>query len=254
MDLKLDNKKVFITGAGSGIGQAIAKRFAEEGAEVFILDVDEAGARDTESAITQSGGKCSFHYLDVSDADSVNALFKEHGPADILVNNAGIASIGNVENTSPEELDRIYGVNIKGVYNCLHAVIPGMKENGGGAVLNIASVVARVAISDRFAYSASKGAVISMTLSVAKDYMNANIRCNCLCPGRVHTAFVDAYLEKNYPDNKTEMLELLSKAQPIGRMARPEEISGLAVFLCSDEASFITASAYDIDGGTMGVR
>jgi NAD(P)-dependent dehydrogenase (short-subunit alcohol dehydrogenase family) len=254
MDLKLNNKKAFITGAGSGIGRAIASRFAEEGARVFVLDLDDVGGRATESAIVEAGGQVSFHHLDVTDGDAVEQLFQDLGPADILVNNAGIASIGNVEVTSSEEMDKIYAVNVKGPYHCLHAAIPGMKANGGGVVLNMASVLSRIGISDRFAYSASKGAVFAMTLSVAKDYLNNNIRCNCLCPGRVHTAFVDSYLEKNYPDNKEEMFEKLSAAQPIGRMAKPEEIAALAVFICSDEASFITGSAYDIDGGTTLLR
>jgi 2-keto-3-deoxy-L-fuconate dehydrogenase len=254
MDLKLKDKKAFITGAGSGIGQAMALRFAEEGARVFVLDVNESGGKETEEAILEAGGQGSYHRLDVTDLAAVKALFEELGPADILVNNAGIASIGNVENTSPEEMDKIYAVNIKGPYHCLHAAIPGMKANGGGAVLNMASIASRLGISDRFAYSASKGAIFSMTLSIAKDYLADKIRCNCLCPGRVHTAFVDAYLEKNYPDNKAEMFKKLSEYQPIGRMGRPEEIASLAVFLCSDEASFITGSAYDIDGGCMQLR
>lgn len=254
MDLKLKDKKAFITGAWSGIGQAMALRFAEEGARVFVLDVNESGGKETEEAILEAGGQGSYHRLDVTDLAAVKALFEELGPADILVNNAGIASIGNVENTSPEEMDKIYAVNIKGPYHCLHAAIPGMKANGGGAVLNMASIASRLGISDRFAYSASKGAIFSMTLSIAKDYLADKIRCNCLCPGRVHTAFVDAYLEKNYPDNKAEMFKKLSEYQPIGRMGRPEEIASLAVFLCSDEASFITGSAYDIDGGCTQLR
>ena len=254
MDLKLKDKKAFITGAGSGIGQAISMRFAEEGAQVFVLDVDEAGGHETVAKIVEAGGQASFHRLDVTDAESVTQLFEEFGPADILVNNAGIASIGDVENTSPEEMDKIYAVNVKGPYNCLHAAIPGMKANGGGAVLNMASIVSKIGIADRFAYSMSKGAILAMTLSVAKDYLKDGIRSNCLCPGRVHTAFVDSYLEKNYPDNKEEMFEKLSAFQPIGRMGKPEEIGALAVFLCSDEASFITGSAYDIDGGSTLLR
>jgi 2-keto-3-deoxy-L-fuconate dehydrogenase len=254
MDLKLKNKKAFITGAGSGIGQAIAIRFGQEGARVFVLDINETGGQETVAAITAAGGQGSFHRFDVTDGTAVEKLFNDLGPADILVNNAGIAAIGNVEATSPEEMDKIYAVNIKGPYHCLHAAIPGMKANGGGVVLNMASIASRLGISDRFAYSASKGAVFAMTLSVAKDYLKDNIRCNCLCPGRVHTAFVDAYLEKHYPDNKEEMFEKLSAFQPIGRMGKPEEIAALAVFLCSNEASFITGSAYDIDGGSTLLR
>lgn len=254
MNLKLENKRACVTGAGSGIGEAIARRFAEEKAEVLILDIDEAGGLQTERRIRDKGGKASFHLVNIAEAEAVNEFFSQHGPVDILVNNAGIASIGNVENTSPEEMDRVYAINIKGVYHCLHAAIPGMKEKGGGVILNMASLVSKVGISDRFAYSASKGAVLSMTLSVAKDYLADNIRCNCICPGRVHTAFVDAYLEKHYPDNREEMFEKLSAFQPIGRMGKPEEIAALAVFLCSEEAAFITAGAYDIDGGSTLLR
>ena len=254
MDLKLQDKKAFITGAGSGIGQALSVRFAEEGAQVFVLDLNEPGGRETVHRIAAAGGKGSFHYLDVKDAVAVHALFEELGPADILVNNAGIASIGSVENTSPEEMDRLYEVNVKGPYHCLHAAVPGMRANGGGAILNMGSVTSKLGFAERFAYSASKGALHAMTLSVAKDYLQDGIRCNSLCPGRIHTAFVDAYLEKNYADKKEEMFEKLSKDQPIGRMGRPEEISALAVFLCSDEASFITGSAYDIDGGTVALK
>ncbi|MCB1123131.1 MAG: SDR family oxidoreductase, partial [Verrucomicrobiae bacterium] len=209
---------------------------------------------ETQRSIRESGGMATFHTVNIAKAESVNGFFEALEPVDILVNNAGISSIGNVENTSSEEMDRIYSVNIKGVYHCLHAAIPGMKKKGGGVILNMASLVSKVGISDRFAYSMSKGAVLSMTLSVAKDYLADNIRCNCLCPGRVHTAFVDAYLEKHYPDNKQEMFEKLSAFQPIGRMGKPEEIAALAVFLCSEEASFITASAYDIDGGSTLLR
>lgn len=254
MDLVLSYKKAFVTGAGSGIGQAIATKFSSEGAEVFILDLNEEGGKKTESSILRGGGKASFYKLDVSNLKEVEKLFNQLGPANILVNNAGISSIGNVENTSSEEMDRIYSVNVKGVYNCLHAAVPEMKDNGGGVILNIASIVSKVGISDRFAYSMSKGAVSAMTLSVAKDYLDSNIRCNCLCPGRIHTAFVDDYLAKNYPDNRSEMFDKLSRFQPIGRMGTPEEVASLAVFLCSEQASFITASAYDIDGGSTLLR
>ncbi len=168
---------------------------------------------------------------------------------DILVNNAGIASIGNIEATTPEEMDRIYAVNVKGVYHCLRAAIPKMKSKGKGVILNMASVASKVGIQDRFAYSMSKGAVLTMTLSVARDYIDDGIRCNCLCPGRVHTPFVDSFVEKHYADNKEEMMEKLSRYQPIGRMGQPQEIAALAAFVCSDEAEFITGSAYDIDGG-----
>jgi NAD(P)-dependent dehydrogenase (short-subunit alcohol dehydrogenase family) len=171
------------------------------------------------------------------------------GPFDILVNNAGIAHIGTADNTSEEDFDRVMNVNVKGVYNCLHAGIPQLRANGGGAILNMASVAAWVGIKERFAYSTGKGAVMAMTLSVAKDYLQDRIRCNSISPGRVHTPFVDGFLARNYPGREAEMFEQLSKTQPIGRMAKPSEVAALALYLCSDEAAFITGTDYPIDGG-----
>jgi NAD(P)-dependent dehydrogenase (short-subunit alcohol dehydrogenase family) len=175
-------------------------------------------------------------------------------PIDVLVNNAGIAHIGTVETTSEEDFDRIYRVNVKGVYNALHAVLPGMVKRRGGVVLNLCSIAARVGLPDRFAYSMSKGAVLTMTLSVAKDYLHKGIRANCLCPARVHTPFVDHYLAKNYPGQEAEMFAKLSAAQPIGRMGSPDEIAKLATYLCSEDAGFVTGVAWDIDGGFMNIR
>ena len=194
----------------------------------------------------------SFNFCDVSDQAKVQNVFqsivKDH-PVDILVNNAGIANIGKVENTTEDDLDRVYAVNIKGVYNCLHACISIMKSNGGGVILNMASIAASAGLPDRFAYSMSKGAVVSMTLSVAQDYLVDNIRCNSISPARIHTPFVDGFISKNYPGKEKEMFEELSKTQPIGRMGKPEEVASLALFLCSDEAAFITGVDYPIDGG-----
>jgi NAD(P)-dependent dehydrogenase (short-subunit alcohol dehydrogenase family) len=173
---------------------------------------------------------------------------------DILVNNAGIAHIGTVVTTGPEDFDRILNVNVKGVYHCLHAVIPGMLERKSGVILNMSSIAAVAGLADRFAYSTSKGAVHTMTFSVAADYIKDGIRCNCICPARVHTPFVDGYLENNYPDNKQEMFEKLSAAQPIGRMASPAEVAEMALYLCSDDAGFITGQAFPLDGGYMNIR
>jgi NAD(P)-dependent dehydrogenase (short-subunit alcohol dehydrogenase family) len=168
---------------------------------------------------------------------------------DILVNSAGVSHIGTAESTAEADFDRLYNVNVKGVYNCLHAAIPVLKKSGGGVILNMCSIAATVGIPDRFAYSMTKGAVYSMTLSVARDYLKDKIRCNCISPARVHTPFVDGFLQKNYPGREQEMFEKLSKTQPIGRMAKPEEIAGLVLYLVSDEASFITGCDYPIDGG-----
>jgi NAD(P)-dependent dehydrogenase (short-subunit alcohol dehydrogenase family) len=170
------------------------------------------------------------------------------GRIHLLVNNAGVSHIGTAESTSEEDFERVFRVNVKGFYNCMFAVMGHMKAQGVG-VLNMASVAGSAGLADRFAYSMSKGAVIAMTYSVARDYLHHNIRCNCISPARVHTPFVDDYLQKNYPGREQEMFEKLSKAQPIGRMGEPEEVASLALFLCSDQASFITGANYSLDGG-----
>lgn len=248
----LNNKTALVTGGASGIGLAISKTFAEAGATVHILEINEELAQQVARDIRSAGGKVEAHAVDVSNQAQVIELIKsiaDQGPIHILVNNAGVAHVGKVETTDEADFDRIFRINVKGIYNCLYATIPHFKANGGGVILNMASVAATVGIPDRFAYSMSKGAVLTMTLSVAKDYVKDNIRCNCISPGRVHTPFVDGFLAKNYPGQEAEMFEKLSKTQPIGRMAQPKEIGALALYLCSDEASFITGTDYPIDGG-----
>jgi len=245
----LKNKKAVVTGGGSGIGQAIAVQLATSGAEVQILELTEQNGQETLGKIQSSGGNATVYACDVSKQKDVLAVFDQIGAINILVNNAGIAHIGKADTTSEEDFDRIYNVNIKGVYNCLFAAIPQIRKSGGGVIINMASIAALVGIPDRFAYSTAKGAVKAMTMSVAKDYINENIRCNSISPARVHTPFVDGFLKNNYPDNIEEMFEKLSKTQPIGRMAQPEEVASLALYLCSDEASFITGVDYPIDGG-----
>ena len=248
---RLDNKTAIITGGGSGIGKAIATVFAQQGASVHILDMDEQGATNVVKEITEAGGKGKFYKCDVSKQADVKQIvdgIAAGGAIDILINNAGIAHIGTADTTPEADFDRLVNVNVKGVYNCLHTVIPHMKQNGG-SILNMASIASLVGIPDRFAYSMTKGAVVGMTLSVAKDYLKYNIRCNCISPARVHTPFVDGFLSKNYPGKEAEMFEKLSKTQPIGRMGKPEEIGYLALYLCSNEASFITGCDYPIDGG-----
>ena len=248
-------KYAIITGGGSGIGRAIALRIAQDDCHVVILDIQKEAGDETVKLIEEAGGSGDCLPCDVSDTESVRAAFEKISRVDILVNSAGIASIGNVENTTPEEMDRIYGVNVKGIYHCLHFAMPKLVAEGGGAVLNIASIAAKVGIQDRFAYSMSKGAAFAMTLSVAKDYIDQGIRSNCLCPARIHTPFVDGFLEKNYPEEeRAEMFGKLSEYQPIGRMGKPSEVAELAAFLCSDKAAFITGSAYDIDGGCTLLR
>lgn len=247
----LKNKKAIITGAGSGIGKAIAVLFAKQGAEVHIIELSEESAKSAVDEINSNGDKVFSHACNVASQKEVIQTFEAIGAPDILVNNAGIAHIGKADNTSEQDFDRIVNVNVKGVYNCLHASIPLMKKNGGGVIINMASVAAWVGLTDRFAYSMAKGAVAAMTLSVAKDYIGDNIRCNSISPGRVHTPFVDGFLKKNYPGKEKEMFEKLSKTQPIGRMAEPGEVASLALYLCSDEASFITGTDYPIDGGFL---
>jgi 2-keto-3-deoxy-L-fuconate dehydrogenase len=250
--LDLTNKISLITGGGSGIGRAVALLFAKQGAIVCILDMDEAGGNKVAADITSQGGHAIFFRCNVTIQlevrKVVDQIYSDFGSIDILVNNAGIAHIGKADVTSEEDFDRVIAVNVKGVYNCLYAVLPLMRINGG-VICNLASVASSVGLADRFAYTTSKAAVVGMTLSVAKDYLQDKIRCNCVSPGRVHTPFVDGYLSKTYPGKEQEMFEKLSKTQPIGRMGQPEEIAGLILYLCSDEAAFITGSDYPIDGG-----
>lgn len=249
MLFSLHNKKAAITGAGSGIGLAIAQVFAQQGAEVYILDLNEATAQEVVQGIQAQGGKSQAYACDVSNQAQVKAVFEQIGPLDILVNNAGIAHIGTAESTSEADFDRVMNINVKGVYNCLHAAIPAMKAQGSGVILNMASIAATIGIPDRLAYSTAKGAVLSMTLATAKDLLKHNIRCNCISPARVHTPFVDGFLAKNYPGQEAEMYDKLAKTQPIGRMAKPVEVAYLALYLCSDEAGFITGCDYPLDGG-----
>jgi 2-keto-3-deoxy-L-fuconate dehydrogenase len=245
----LEGKSAVITGAGSGIGKATALLFGKQGALVHLVDLNEEQAVSTADEIESAGGNAVLHTCSVTDQKRMVEVFNQMGTIDILVNSAGVSHIGNAENTSEEDFDRVFSVNVKGVYNCLYSAIPKMKQQGKGVILNLASIATSVGIPDRFAYSMTKGAVYAMTLSVAKDYIAAGIRCNCISPARVHTPFVDGFLAKNYPGKEKEMFEKLSRTQPIGRMAKPEEIAYLILYLCSDEASFITGCDYPIDGG-----
>jgi 2-keto-3-deoxy-L-fuconate dehydrogenase len=245
----LQNKKAVVTGGGSGIGKAISALFAKQGAEVHIIELTDESAQEAIEEIRATGGKVFSHACNVAKQKEVLAIFKKIGAINILVNNAGIAHVGNVETTPESDFDRIMSVNVKGVYNCLHAAIPQLRQSNGGVIVNMASIAAWVGIPDRFAYSTAKGAVMAMTLSVAKDYIAENIRCNSISPARVHTPFVDGFISKNYPGKEAEIFEKLSKSQPIGRMGKPDEVAALALYLCSDEAGFITGCDYPIDGG-----
>lgn len=248
----LTGRTAVVTGAGSGIGEAIARLFARQGARVAVVDRDAVAAGAVASSI---GGGAAAVPCDVSNAAAVAAAFEDVdrllGRVDILVNNAGIAHVGNLEATTEADLDRVYAVNVKGVFLCSRAAVARMLAQGGGVILNMASIASVVAVPDRFAYGMSKGAVLTMTLSIASDYVKKNIRCNCIMPARVHTPFVDGFLAANYPGREAEMLQALSAYQPIGRMGRPDEVAALALYLCSDEAAFVTGAAYPIDGGVL---
>lgn len=253
MPFSLQNKVAVIAGGGSGIGKAIAECFASQGAIVHIIELNASAADETAKRIASKGEKAKAHACDVSNQQEVintfQSIVSDSGRLDILVNSAGIAQVSKLETTTEADFEKIFQVNVKGTYNCMFAAIPTMKKQQAGVFLNLASAAASVGIPDRFAYTMSKGAVVGMTLSVAKDYVHDGIRCNCISPGRVHTPFVDGFIKANYPGKEAEMFEKLSKTQPIGRMAKPEEIAYLALYLCSDEAAFVTGCDYPIDGG-----
>ena len=254
----LKGKSAVVTGAGSGIGQAIALALAKQGAFVDVLEIDGQAAGETVEQIRFAGGQADATQCEVADhgqiQDVFDALGQARGGLDCLVNNAGIAHVGNITDTSEADFERVMSVNLKGVFNCLKGGVRQMLKSEGGSIVNIASTVATMAINDRLAYSTSKGGVLAMTYSVAKDHLHDNIRCNAIQPGRIHTPFVDGFIAENYPDNQKEMFRKLSDYQPVGRMGKPEEVAAMAVFLCSDEASFITGAPFPVDGGTLYVR
>ena len=238
MSEQLLRRRAIVTGGGSGIGAAIVSAFEREGAEVYVLDIEAKGDRSLS--------------CDVGDPAAVQRAVAEiagDGALDILVNNAGIGFVGKLEQTTEADLDRLYRVNVKGVYNCSLACLPYLKKGTHPVILNMASVAGSVAVANRFAYSMTKGAVLAMTYSIAKDYLAEGIRCNSISPARVHTPFVDDYLRRNYPGREEAMLGALAATQPIGRMGRPDEIADLAVYLCSDRAGFVTGTDFPIDGG-----
>jgi 2-keto-3-deoxy-L-fuconate dehydrogenase len=253
----MDGRVAVVTGGGSGIGRAIALKFAAYGAAIRVLDVSQKDAEIVCRNIRDAGGNASAHACDVTNREQVQSTLEErfqHERIQILVNNAGVSHIGTVETTTEADFERIFRVNVKGFYNCMRTCVGHMKARGGGVILNMASTAASLGIPDRFAYSMSKGAVVAMTFSVARDYLSHNIRCNCISPARVHTPFVDGYLQKNYPGQEKEMFDKLARSQPMGRMAEPEEVASLALFLCSDEASFVTGADYPLDGGFFNLR
>ena len=241
MRFDLNNKNALVTGGSSGIGKAIAETLNSQGANVYVLDLNESKSNKLKGISTIK--------TDITNSKKLKEVFnKLPDKINILINNAGIGLVGNIEQTNEKDFDNLYNVNIKGVYNCVKTFLPKMKSNGG-AIINMASIVSHVAVNDRFAYTMTKGAVHAMTYAIAKDYIQYGIRCNSVSPARVHTPLVDEYLGKNYPGKEDEMFQNLSKTQPIGRMGKPEEVANLVLYLCSDEASFITGSDFPIDGG-----
>ena len=241
MRFDLNNKNALVTGGSSGIGKAIAETLNSQGADVYVLDLNDSKSNTLKGISTIK--------TDITNSNKLKEVFnKLPDKINILINNAGIGLVGNIEQTNEKDFDNLYNVNIKGVYNCVKTFLPKMKSNGG-AIINMASIVSHVAVNNRFAYTMTKGAVHAMTYAIAKDYIQYGIRCNSVSPARVHTPLVDEYLGKNYPGKEDEMFKNLSKTQPIGRMGKPEEVANLVLYLCSDEASFITGSDFPIDGG-----
>jgi 2-keto-3-deoxy-L-fuconate dehydrogenase len=243
----LTGKLALVTGAGSGIGRAIAQRFAAAGARVIAADVDEVGGNETIALITAKGGQAEFVELDVADESSSAALVTRLGPLDILVNNAGIGHVGTILQTTAADLDRLYRVNVRGVFNVTKAFLPAMLERKRGSVINIASIGGVIGVRDRLAYVTTKFAVVGLTKQLALDHSATGVRFNCICPGRVETPFVQARL-KEYPDPAQAYREM-SATQLIGRMGRPEEIAAAAHYLASDEAELVTGASLLADGG-----
>ena len=251
----MENKTILITGGASGIGLAIVGKFASQGSTVFFIDSNALLGQQVEKEFQEKGKSVTFLEVDIREESQVlSAIQSIPGKLDVLINNAGISHIGNLASTSLADFERLFAVNVTGMFLCSQAALPKLIEQGGGSILNLCSVAATMGIPDRFAYSMTKGATLSMTLSIARDYVKQGIRCNCISPGRVHTPFVDGFLAKNYPGKEREMFEQLAATQPIGRMGTPDEIAELAYFISSDAGKFITGSNFTVDGGFSGIK
>jgi NAD(P)-dependent dehydrogenase (short-subunit alcohol dehydrogenase family) len=251
----MENKTILITGGASGIGLALVGKFASQGSTIFFIDSNALLGKQVEKEFQEKGKSVTFLEVDIREESQVlSAIQSIPGKLDVLINNAGISHIGNLASTSLADFERLFAVNVTGMFLCSQAALPKLIEEGGGSILNLCSVAATMGIPDRFAYSMTKGATLSMTLSIARDYVKQGIRCNCISPGRVHTPFVDGFLAKNYPGREQEMFEQLAATQPIGRMGTPAEIAELAYFISSDAGKFITGSNFTIDGGFTGIK
>ena len=251
----MKNKTILITGGASGIGLALVEKFTTEGSNVYFIDSNGLLGRQVAKEFQEKGKSVTFLEVDIREESQVqHAIQSIPSKLDVLINNAGISHIGNLASTSLADFERLFAVNVSGMFLCSQAALPKLIEDGGGSILNMCSVAATMGIPDRFAYSMTKGATLSMTLSIARDYVNQGIRCNCISPGRVHTPFVDGFLAKNYPGKEQEMFEKLAATQPIGRMGTPTEIAELAYFISSDAGKFITGSNFTIDGGFTGIK
>ena len=251
----MENKTILITGGASGIGLALVGKFVSQGSKVFFIDSNALLGKQVEKEFQEQGKPVTFLEVDIREESQVKTAIQSiPGKLDVLINNAGISHIGNLASTSLADFERLFAVNVTGMFLCSQAALPKLIEQGGGSILNLCSVAATIGIPDRFAYSMTKGATLSMTLSIARDYVKQGIRCNCISPGRVHTPFVDGFLAKNYPGREQEMFEQLAATQPIGRMGTPAEIAELAYFISSDTGKFITGSNFTIDGGFTGIK
>jgi 2-keto-3-deoxy-L-fuconate dehydrogenase len=252
---RLDQKIAFVTGAGSGIGEQIARLFARQGARVVLADVRLDTAGRVAGEIREAGGSARVQQLDVADEAQVRAAIErvavEEGRLDIMVNNAGISHVGNILETSLEDWESVMRVNGRGVFLCAREAVRQMlaQSPAGGVIINMSSVAAMIGLERRLPYSASKGAVLALTRSIAIDFVTKGIRCNAICPGTVHTPFVEGYLARNFAGHEDEVRQQLHARQPLGRMGLPDEIAYAALYLASDEASFVTGSALVIDGG-----
>ena len=251
----MENKTILITGGASGIGLALVGKFASQGSKVFFIDSNAFLGKQVEKEFQEKGKPVIFLEVDIREESQVlSAIQSISGKLDVLINNAGISHIGTLETTTLSDFERLFAVNVTGMFLCSQAALPKLIEQGDGSILNLCSVAATIGIPDRFAYSMTKGATLSMTLSIARDYVKQGVRCNCISPGRVHTPFIDGFLAKNYPGREQEMFEQLAATQPIGRMGTPAEIAELAYFISSDAGKFITGSNFTIDGGFTGIK